>query len=108
MKKRVLIADDDEGILWVIQQMFNDKKIETAAARDGKTALHMLKSQDFSVAIMDIKMPEKDGLDVLKEIRADGLKIPIIIMTAQGTMKNAIEAMKRGAFDYITKPFDVG
>lgn len=108
MKKKVLIADDDEAILWVIQQMFKDKKIETAEARDGKTALEMLKSQDFSVAIMDIKMPEKDGLDVLKEIRTDGLKIPIIIMTAQGTMKNAIEAMKRGAFDYITKPFDIG
>jgi two-component system, NtrC family, nitrogen regulation response regulator GlnG len=108
MKKKVLIADDDEAILWVIQQMFKDKKIETAAAHDGKTALDMLKSQDFSVAIMDIKMPEKDGLDVLKEIRTNGLKIPIIIMTAQGTMKNAIEAMKRGAFDYITKPFDLG
>lgn len=108
MKKRVLIADDDEAILWVIQQMFKDKKIETAEARDGKTALDMLKSQDFSVAIMDIRMPEKDGLDVLKEIRTGGLKIPIIIMTAQGTMKNAIEAMKRGAFDYITKPFDIG
>lgn len=108
MKKKVLIADDDEAILWVIQQMFKDKKIETAEARDGKTALDMLKSQDLSLAIMDIKMPEKDGLDVLKEIRTDGLKIPIIIMTAQGTMKNAIEAMKRGAFDYITKPFDIG
>ena len=108
MKKKVLIADDDEGILWVLQKMFKDKKIDTAEARDGKTALEMLKSQDFSVAIMDIKMPEKDGLDVLKEIRTDGLKIPIIIMTAQGTMKNAIEAIKGGAFDYITKPFDVG
>ncbi len=108
MQKKVLIADDDESILWVLQQMFKDKRIDTAEARDGKTALEMLKAQDFSVAIMDIRMPEKDGLDVLKEIRTAGLKIPIIIMTAQGTMKNAIEAMKRGAFDYITKPFDIG
>ena len=108
MGKKVLIADDDESILWVLQQMFKDKRIDTAEARDGKTALEMLNTQDFSVAIMDIRMPEKDGLDVLKEIRTAGLKIPIIIMTAQGTMKNAIEAMKRGAFDYITKPFDIG
>ena len=108
MKKRVLIVDDDESILWVLQRMFKDKKIETAEARDGKAALDMLKSQDFSIAIMDIRMPEKDGLDVLKEIKEAGCQIPIIIMTAQGTMKNALEAMKHGAFDYITKPFDIG
>ncbi|MBI5875726.1 MAG: nitrogen regulation protein NR(I) [Deltaproteobacteria bacterium] len=107
MKKKVLIADDDESILWVLQQMFKDKNIDTAEARDGKTALEMLNTQDFSLAIMDIRMPEKDGLDVLKEIKEAGSMTPIIIMTAQGTMKNAIEAMKRGAFDYITKPFDI-
>lgn len=107
MKKRVLIADDDESILWVLKQMFKDKNIDTAEARDGKTALEMLNTQNFSLAIMDIRMPEKDGLDVLKEIKEAGSKTPIIIMTAQGTMKNAIEAMKRGAFDYITKPFDI-
>ncbi len=107
MKKRVLVADDDESILWVLQQLFKDKNIDTAEARDGKTALEMLKTQDFSLAIMDIRMPEKDGLDVLKEIKDAGSKTPIIIMTAQGTIKNTIEAMKRGAFDYITKPFDI-
>ena len=108
MKNKVLIVDDDEAILWVLRRMFEDKKIAISEARDGKTALDMLKTQEFSIAIMDIRMPEKDGLDVLQEVREIGLQIPIIIMTAQGTMKNAIEAMKRGAFDYITKPFDVG
>src|SRR3972149_11549793 len=107
MRNKVLIADDDESILWVLKQMLGDKKIETAEARDGKIALEMLKGEDFSLAVMDIRMPEKDGLDVLKEIKEAGSKTPIIIMTAQGTMKNAIEAMKRGAFDYITKPFDI-
>ncbi|MBI3398921.1 MAG: nitrogen regulation protein NR(I) [Deltaproteobacteria bacterium] len=108
MKNRVLIVDDDEAILWVLRRMFEGKKVEVSEARDGKTAFEMLKGQDFSIAIMDIRMPEKDGLYVLKEIREAGCQIPIIIMTAQGTMKNAIEAMKRGAFDYITKPFDIG
>src|SRR3972149_12260473 len=108
MKNKVLIVDDDEAILWVLRRMFEDKKIAISEARNGKTALDMLKTQEFSIAIMDIRMPEKDGLDVLQEVREIGLQIPIIIMTAQGTMKNAIEAMKRGAFDYITKPFDIG
>ena len=108
MKKKVLIVDDDESILWILQRMFKDKKIETVEARDGKSALEMLKGQDLSIAIMDIRMPEKDGLDVLREIKETGCQTPIIIMTAQGTMKNAVEAMKHGAFDYITKPFDIG
>ena len=108
MKKKVLIVDDDESILWILQRMFKDKKIETVEARDGKSALDMLKGQDLSIAIMDIRMPEKDGLDVLREIKETGCQTPIIIMTAQGTMKNAVEAMKHGAFDYITKPFDIG
>ena len=108
MKKKVLIVDDDESILWILQRMFKDKKIETVEARDGKSALDMLKGQDLSIAIMDIRMPEKDGLDVLREIKETGCQTPIIIMTAQGTMKNAVEAMKHGAFDYISKPFDIG
>src|SRR3990170_727864 len=107
MKNRVLIADDDESILWVLKQMLGDKKIEIAEARDGKSALEMLKGEDFSLAVMDIRMPEKDGLDVLKEVKEAGSQTPVIIMTAQGTMNNAIEAMKLGAFDYITKPFDI-
>jgi len=107
MRNKVLIADDDESILWVLKQMLGDKKIETAEARDGKIALEMLKGGDFSLAVMDIRMPEKDGLDVLKEVKEAGSQTPVIIMTAQGTMNNAIEAMKLGAFDYITKPFDI-
>src|SRR3989304_3769537 len=107
MRNKVLIADDDESILWVLKQMLGDKKIEIAEARDGKSALEMLKGEDFSLAVMDIRMPEKDGLDVLKEVKEAGSQTPVIIMTAQGTMNNAIEAMKLGAFDYITKPFDI-
>lgn len=108
MKEKILIADDDESIIWVIHRLLKDKKIEAVEAKDGKTALEMLKGQTLSAAIMDIRMPDKDGLEVLREIREFGCQIPIIIMTAQGTMKNAIEAMKHGAFDYITKPFDIG
>jgi len=81
MKNKVLIVDDDEAILWVLRRMFEDKKIAISEARDGKTALDMLKTQEFSIAIMDIRMPEKDGLDVLQEVREIGLQIPIIIIS---------------------------
>lgn len=107
MKDKVLIVDDDKSILWVLKRLFKNRKIEVSEATDGNTALEMLKGQDFSLALIDIKIPEKDGLDVLKEIKKEGSSTPIIIMTAQSTMKNTIEAMKRGAFDYITKPFDL-
>ncbi|MBI5286857.1 MAG: sigma-54-dependent Fis family transcriptional regulator, partial [Deltaproteobacteria bacterium] len=100
----ILIVDDDEGILWVLERLLREKGFGVTTARDGRTALELIKKGGFSTAIIDIRMPGKDGLEVLEEI---GGTLPVIIMTAQGTMKNAIEAMKRGAFDYITKPFDL-
>ena len=62
---------------------------------------------EFSLALLDINIPEVGGLEVLTELKESGIVTPVIIMTAQSTMQNAIEAMKRGAFDYITKPFDI-
>ncbi len=108
MGNRVLIADDDESILWVLKRFFVDKGFDVAEVRDGKAAFRMLRGGDFSLAVMDIRMPAKDGLSVLKALkRGNDHHIPVIVMTAQATMNNAIEAMKSGAFDYITKPFDL-
>ncbi|MBI5344322.1 MAG: sigma-54-dependent Fis family transcriptional regulator, partial [Deltaproteobacteria bacterium] len=105
---RALIADDDESILWVLEKFFGEKKIETVKARDGAEASRILKGGGVQLAVVDINMPGKDGLEVLKEAVDKGGRTAIIIMTAETTMKNALEAMKRGAFDYISKPFDLG
>ena len=108
MKKRVLIADDDESTRWVLERFFKEKGFETITAVDGSEAEGLLKSASPGLALMDINMPGKDGLDILKDVKEEAsLHTAIIIMTAEGTMKNTIEAMKRGAFDYITKPIDL-
>lgn len=102
--EKILIADDDPGILWVLEKLFKEKGFHTLTAKDGVEAAKLLKDENPALAFMDINMPERDGLTVLKETDAD---TQIIIMTAEGTMKNTIEAMKHGAFDYISKPFEI-
>ncbi len=105
--KKALIADDDESILWVLEKFFAEKGVAVVKARDGSEAARLLKGPGLSLAVIDINMPGKDGLQALKEAKEAGCETAIIIMTAESTMKNTLEAMKRGAFDYITKPFDL-
>ncbi|MBI5642053.1 MAG: sigma-54-dependent Fis family transcriptional regulator [Deltaproteobacteria bacterium] len=105
---KVLIADDDESILWVLEKTLTGKKMRVIKASDGPSAEELLKTEAPSIAIIDINMPGSGGLAVLKGAKEAGNEAAIIIMTAESTMKNTLEAMKLGAFDYITKPFDIG
>ncbi|MEK7773639.1 MAG: sigma-54 dependent transcriptional regulator, partial [Deltaproteobacteria bacterium] len=81
---------------------------EVVKAKDGVEARRLIEEPGLSIAIIDINMPGADGLEVLKGARDSGSQAAVIIMTAEGTMKNTLEAMKLGAFDYTTKPFDLG
>jgi two-component system nitrogen regulation response regulator GlnG len=104
---RVLIADDEESIRMVLGTALAQAGHDVETVASGGDALAALGAGDFDVAILDIRMPDVNGLDVLERIRAtDNAVIPIVV-TAQNTMTNAIEAMKRGAFNYLTKPFDL-
>ncbi len=103
----ILIADDEASIRWVLARALADLGYRTIEAADGSAALDCLLSGRCDVALVDIKMPGCDGLTLLEHARHRGLTTPVIIMTAQTTMRNAIEAMKQGAFDYVTKPFDI-
>ena len=95
--KRVLIADEDESILWVLEKFFAEKKLETVKADNGTKASRLLREGRFQLAVVDINMPEKDGLEVLRERRR--LRDLVHIMTADSTWEH-LEAMKLGAFDY--------
>lgn len=106
--KRVLVADDDESVLWVLERFLKEKGLEVDRASDGDEAWKILSTQAVTLALLDINMPGKDGLKLLTEAREAGLHASFIIMTAETSMKNTLEAMKLGAFDYITKPFDLG
>ena len=104
---RILIADDEESIRWVLATALSGEGHTVEQADGGEIALQRLRDDHFDLALVDIKMPDLDGLSVLSKAQEAGLSTPIVIITAQNTMANAIEAMKRGAYDYVTKPFDI-
>jgi two-component system nitrogen regulation response regulator GlnG len=103
----ILVADDEESIRWVLERACAQHGHEVVAVASGNDALARLRDRPFDVALVDIKMPDLSGLDVLSRAREEQIDTLFIIMTAQNTMANAIEATKRGAYDYLTKPFDL-
>jgi len=102
----ILIVDDDKSIRYSLKRMM-EEKYSILTAQNGEEALDRVKENSPDLIIMDIKMPGRNGIDVLKEIKSIDPKSLVIIMTAYGTTDTAIEAMKYGAFDYILKPFPI-
>jgi len=103
---RALIADDDPAIRLVLRHRLEAEGWRVEEAADSDAALSALHSGRFDVALVDIIMPGVGGLEVLTTARAQGCATPIVVITAASTMNNAIEALKRGARDYLTKPFE--
>ena len=103
---KVLIADDEEITLKVLKEELSREGYEVDTAIDGAQALQKINKCIYDVIILDIRMPKKDGLKVLKEIKNENKSSILIMMTAFGSIKDAVEAMKIGAYDFITKPFD--
>jgi two-component system, OmpR family, response regulator len=105
MMKRVLVADDTKNIRTLVAKCLEMEGYEVAEAFNGSQALDLLRSQSFSMAFLDIKMPGMSGTEVLKSIRAAGNNTPVIIITAYATVKNAVECTQLGAVAYLHKPF---
>jgi|YelNatPaOPRAMG01_1025707.scaffolds.fasta_scaffold04362_10 two-component system nitrogen regulation response regulator GlnG len=101
----VLIADDDSSIRLVLRHRLEAEDYAVEEAADSASALAMLRSGRFDVALLDIIMPGAGGLEILSTAKAEGIPTLIVVITAASTMSNAVEAMKRGAHDYLTKPF---
>ncbi|MDY0340109.1 MAG: sigma-54 dependent transcriptional regulator [Coriobacteriia bacterium] len=107
MKERVLIADDEKNMRWVLSQALVAEGYEVVEAADGKEALTAVAELEPGIMILDHKMPAPDGMEVLRRLRAKGYRFPIIMLTAHGNVQTAVEAMKAGASEYLTKPFDL-
>lgn len=101
----VLIVDDEKNIRLTLSQALEVLEVETATAADGEEALARLKEKEFSLILLDLKMPGMDGMEVLRQVSKIRPDIRIIILTAYGTVESAVEAMKLGAADFIQKPF---
>jgi len=106
-ESRIVIAEDEESIRFVLTRALEGRGYYVRAFAEGLPALAGLRAGSFDLAIVDIRLPDISGLDLLSRARDESLDVPFLVMTAESTMQNAIEAMKRGAFDYLTKPFDI-
>ena len=103
---KILIVDDELNMRLVLQAMLKKEGYAVTTASNGMEALKILKADQMDIVVTDLKMPKLDGMGLLGEIIRDYPSIPVIIITAHGTIATAVDALKKGAFDYITKPFE--
>ena len=107
MAHTILIADDDDSIRFVLEKALQKEGYRTFSAQNGKETVNLLRSEAIDTIFLDIFMPDVNGLDLIEELQEINKTASIIIITAHGTTQTAIEAAKRHAYDYVTKPFDL-
>ncbi len=103
----ILVVDDSKAILTMLKTFLEKEGYDVITTLTALDALPLIQMREIDLVIMDIKLPGLSGIDALTEIKNKDIKLPVIIMTAFGTTQTAIEAMKRGAYDYVTKPFKI-
>src|SRR4051794_21477392 len=101
---RILVADDEPGLREFITDSLELDDHTVVAAKDGREAARLLDERGFDLVLTDLRMPGLDGMAILRKVRAEQPEIEVIVMTAHGTVDNAVEAMKLGAFEYLQKP----
>ncbi len=105
MVDKILVCDDEEGMLRYLKKLLDKWGYSVECYSDPVLMLEDLESFDASLLLLDVKMPQMDGIEVLKQLQLRNPQLPVIIMTGHGTIESAVEAMKFGAYDYLTKPF---
>ena len=102
----ILIVDDEKNYLTILSALLEDEGFEVLTAPGGSEALEIHKSSDLDLILTDMKMPKMDGIELLENIKENDPDLPVIMMTAHGTVDKAVEAMQKGAYTYVLKPFD--
>jgi two-component system response regulator AtoC len=107
MKPRIMIIEDDEIMRVTVEDSLKADGYETSAFDNGTEGIRSLEKNEFALVITDVRLPDMSGIDVLRVIKEINKDIPVLVMTGFGAIKDAVEAMKLGAFDYLTKPFSL-
>ena len=106
-KIQILYVDDEQNLRHLVKEQLSAEGYAVETADDGDTAIDMIKKHEYDVVLLDIRMPRVSGLDVLKYIRAQKLHSRVLMLTAVDDLSVALEAVKIGANDYLTKPYEV-
>ena len=104
---KILIVDDEKAIRRTLKEILEYEKYNIEEAEDGEIGLEKIEKNNYDVIILDVKMPKKDGIEVLTEMQQKGIDTPVIVLSGHGNIETAVEAVKKGAFDYIPKPPDL-
>ena len=104
---KILIVDDEAAIRSALKEVLEYEGFTISEAPDGEAALKMVLKESFDLIFCDIKMPKLDGLDFLSELKKEDIQVPVVMITGHGTIDTAVEALKRGAYDFIQKPLDL-
>jgi DNA-binding NtrC family response regulator len=104
---KLLLVDDEEGFVNVIANRMSKRGIDATKALSGTDALKAIRRQDFDVAVVDLKMQEMDGIELLKILKKMIPEMPVIVLTGHGSERAAEEGIEYGAFDYLTKPCEI-
>lgn len=103
----LLIVDDEKNVLYALERGLRADGLRIVTAQTGKAGIGLVRGEKPDAVLLDVRLPDLSGLDVLQELRQIDPKLPVIVMTTHGTADTAIEAMQRGAFDYVLKPWDL-
>ncbi len=102
----ILVVDDEKNYPLILGAVLEEEGFEVLTANSGREALEIQKASDVDLILTDMKMPSMDGIELLEKIKARDSDMPVIMMTAYGSVDKAVEAMEKGAYSYILKPFD--
>lgn len=103
----ILIIDDEKNIRYSLREILEYEKFTVSEAKDGEEGLEMLRQKSYDLVLCDIKMPKMDGIEVLNKAMEEAIDTPFIMISAHGTIESAVEATKKGAFDFLQKPLDL-
>ncbi|MHC4600999.1 MAG: response regulator, partial [Planctomycetota bacterium] len=107
MPKKILVVDDEEGVRQLLMKILEDLGFEVFGATDGEDALSWLATEEFAVVFTDLKMPNMDGREFLLKAKEKNPRLPVVMITAHGTVETAVQTMREGATDFLLKPFPI-
>jgi DNA-binding response OmpR family regulator len=105
---KLLIVEDEPNLLSILRKGFAENNNDVSVALDGKTALEMIENYTFDVVILDVMLPDINGIEICRRLRASKNFVPVLLLTALGTSENIVTGLNAGADDYVVKPFKFG